>query len=742
MRFRRQNHLLQDAIDALDETLKRARGDVATAFSMLSPLELEFVTEEISSCISSRTYYLQNYHIIQPEVGGILMGLYPLWDLQWMIEEAIAKERELTGQSRVIVLKPRQSGGSEYANGVMCWCTFFTPYAYTMTVAQDPSTGGWMQRKVNLAWDHLPWWLRPERQYHSKGEFLEFNRKDESERSVNPGLGSVFVTTHAQRMSGVAIGRTIRNLHLTEVSRWPSGEVYTADIEPSMNAPDTMAICESTALGSDGFYHDLWQEAVEGDSDWKPVFLPVYRAKKFSLPIKPSQLPFVLTEIEAAAVARVQQEEGFTIQPEFFNWRRRRLKSAIKRTGFPYAHYESYPMTAREAFQSSGLCAFPRHKLDEQSGSCVRKPRWVGEIGFQGMHAAPKLHLNCLVDADGRYLPDIMLEKRENENRLYIWNKPEPSKTYYLSGDIGGSNAGNDFNVFEVFEAGSGSKPDVQVAEWVGYITPTDAAKVLYALGQYYNKCEVAVEYAKEGMLVANYLTNDLEYPSLYRPRSRDRVGKQLLSYLHWQTTGKTKPLIVSTMNEALLENTIIIRSEYLLNEMYKFSRDGQGYSGLGSHDDAVMSAAICLFCLRETMPELRSPATSDDAGQQSPTKSARGSGGPCVYGVYDPYFRLRSQTMDLSKAYEFIGQNPGWQIKEIRITKANTAYSPIFHGSGLENDLHRRGVESRDITPNMVQLWRGAKSGVESDARRLNAMLSGEEGGMSEGWYGAGMED
>lgn len=743
MRFNRQNKLLNDAIEALDQILRRAKGDIPTAWTLLSPLELEFITEEIGNCITSRTHYLQNWHIVQPETG-ILMGLYPMWDHQWMIEEAIQKERELTGQSRVIVLKPRQSGGSEYANAVMCHQTFFTPHAYTMTVAQDPGTASHMQRKVNLAWEHLPWWLRPERQYHTKGEFLEFNRSDEHERFTDPGLGSVFVTTHAQRISGVAIGKTIRNLHLTEVSRWPSGEVYTADIEPSMNAPDTMAICESTALGSDGFYYNLWQEAVDGDSDWKPVFLPVYRAKKFSLPIAPKDHPFVLTHMEAAIVARVQAEENFTIKPEFFNWRRRRLKAAIKRTGFPYAHYESYPVTPQEAFQSSGLCAFPRHKLDEQSAANVRRPSWVGEIMFRGMHTAPNLLLNTLIDERGNQIPGIALEKRETENRLYIWEKPKPNAAYYLSGDIGGSNAGNDFNVFEVWRAGNSSSPDVQVAEWVGYITPTDAAKVLYALGHYYNRCEVAVEYAKEGMLVANYLTNDLEYPNIYRPRSRDRVGKQLLSYLHWQTTSKTKSLIVATMNEALLEDTVVIRSAYLLGEMYKFSRDGTGYSGLSSHDDSVMSSCINVFCMRETMPELRSPATRDDAGNHSPTSSARQSGGAVVYGLYDQFFRLRTQTRDLGQAMDIIAQpiNRGWQIKPIPVTRANTAYSVVHHSSGPENDLYRQGVDSRDITPGMVQLWRGAKAGSESDATMLNDLIAGGmDGGMGSEW-GVGLGD
>ena len=733
MQLRRANKNLNEAIEALDQRLKEAKGNVAEAWTRLTPLELDFVTEEIAHCIKSRIYYLTSYHTIATERGEVT-SMCPMLDLQWVMEEAIEKDRQAKGWSKNIILKGRQTGGTEYANGVMCWCTFFTPYAYTMTVAQAPDTVSHIQRKVDIAWKSLPWWMQPEKKYNTKGEYLEFGRAKAS-TTEDAGLESVFVTTHAQRSSGVAIGRSVRFLHLSELSRWASGDIYTGDIRPSMNAPDTLAIAESTALGDGGFFYNLWKQATSGKSEWTPVFLPTYRARKYSLPIAQADRPFILTDIEKAHRERVLEEEKFKISDEFFNWRRAGIAESIELTGHPYSHLESFPITAREAFQSSGHGAFPRHKLDEQSDMNVRRPKWVGEISFRGMHAAPLLQLNDIT-------PDISLTARDMFNRFYMWEKPDSNQRYYTSADIGGCDIGKDFNVFEVFRAGSGMAPDVQVAEWVGYITPTDAAKTLYALGKYYNNSEIAVEYAKEGMLVANYLTSDLEYPNVYRPRSRDRVGKQLLSYLHWQTTGKTKPLLVTTMNESLIERTIVIRSEYLLNEMYKFSRDGQGWSGLGSHDDAVMSTMIGLFCLRETMPELRSPSMRDDAGNQSPTNSARPSAGAVIYGIYDQFFRLRTQTRDLSKAGELIAQNKGWQIKPIMVTKANTAYSLVHHSSGPENDLYRQGVDSRDILPGMVHLYRSARTGNESDARALNELVGGDEySGMGSEW-GSGLSD
>jgi hypothetical protein len=726
-RLNRANLLLNDALEVIDQRFHEAKRlqpkgsleeHTALAWTLLSQVELDFIQEETALCITDRVYYLTNYHVIANEQGQI-MCMNPLFDLQWLVENAIQKERAKTGQSKVVVLKPRQAGVTEYATGVMDHCTFFTPNSYTMSVAQDPDVAAHVQRKVSITYNALPWWMRPEIQYRAKGEYLEFNRKNFSDRTTDPGLGSVFVTTHAQRNTGAAIGRTIRNLHMTEVSRWPSGEVYTADIEPSMNASDTMAIAESTALGADGFFYNLWTEAMEGDSDWVPVFLPVYKARKFSLPLKPNQLPFKLTEIEQATRERVQEEENFLISDEYFNWRRRRIKSAIKRTGYPYAHLESYPLTASEAFQSSGICAFPRHKLDEQSQANLRRPRWVGEIGFRGLNAAPKLLMN-------EVRPEHALEKRETTNRLYIWEKPEPRSLYYLASDTAAGVQGGDYSTAQIIRAGAGRSPDVQVAEWVGYESPIMFAKILYALGYYYNRCEIAVEYAKEGMLTANYLMNDLEYPNLYRPRSRDRIGKQMASFLHWQTTSRTKPLLVAQMCEGLLEDTVVIRSRYLLDEMMKYSKLGSGYGALGGHDDACVAYCIALFCLRETLPELRVQPSFGDGGNTTPTVSARASGGAVIYGVYDGFMRLRTQTPNIDRAEEIVAEarklasksgptsaaarawGSGWGIKPIIVSKANTAYSIIHHGTGLESELFREyGLDSWDVLPGVVSRYR-----------------------------------
>lgn len=722
MRLHRKDPLLNDAITALDQRLVEAKHQLpkgsieeqtTLAWKLLASIELDFVKEEIGHCIDERAYYLQNYHVIHPE-KGVPTCMAPLYDLQWIVEEAIQRRIAEEGQAFIVILKPRQSGISEYSNGVMCWRTFFLPYSYTLTVAQDPPTAAWMQRKVNIAYDALPWWMRVERQYHNRGEYLEFNRKDQIDRSVDPGLGTLFVTTHAERDTGVAIGKTVRSLHMTEVSRWATGEIYTADVKPTLHAADTIAIAESTAWGANGFFYNLWRMANEGDeedTDWTPLFLPAYRDRKNTRKLRPKQIPFKLTDVEQGIKDRVLLEERFKIPDEFWNFRRRGIKESIGETGFPYGHYECFPVSPREAFQSSGNPAFVRHKLDDQEAN-IRKPFWVGEIGYQGMMAAPKIFLNEMLEDDGqggkRY-KDIKLETREYTNRLYIWEQPDAREAYYLAADAG-EGIGQDFSVIEVFRAGFERAPDVQVAEWVGFEPPEAFARICYALGFYYNRCEEAVEYNGPGRATADYLMTQIEYPNLYRPRNTDRVKGQFAAYMHWQTTVKTKPLLKAKMNETLLEDGIVIRSQYLLDELRGCEAENESFAALDGHDDAAMACVICLYCLRQTMPELRVQASSGDPINQSPTRGARVTGGSVVYGIYDSMFRLRSQTRELAKAQDFVAKNPGYSIKTIQVSKANTAYSEVHHGTGLANELYRQeGVDSWSISPSLVTEYAAA---------------------------------
>jgi hypothetical protein len=720
----RKNPEINDGIEALNDCLLRVNGDLEKAWESLSSDEMEFVESEISKCLD-RDYFLQNYYVIRTEHGET-RTLFPYWDHQSILAEAIDEENSSGEQCLIIVLKPRQAGITVWVSASMFHRTIFTPNTYTLTVAQNGDTSTAIFKMMNNAYQALPWWLRPEKLYKQEGSYLEFQTADEVRRMTNPGLNSVIQVDNAQKMTGVAIGRTYRCVHLSEVSRWPNADMFTADIEPSMNAKDEYGIMESTAFGREGLYYDHWAASLDGDTGWRPVFIPVYKIRKYidlgrGFMNKKHQTSLTLTLEEQSFTDRVRREEKYEIPQEFWAFRRQKLKASIRTTGAPWSHMESYPITPDEAFQASGICAFDRSSLIEQRTANICNPLWVGEIVLvnhqNGSVNTDKLRLV----ADGEVLPRRKGGLKEDKiflrkDRLWVWEWPEDNETYYVAVDSALGVPDGDYSVIEVFRLGLGGAPDEQVAEWWGHCPPHELARTAAALGFWYkgngSATEVAVEYQGPGITTGDKIRDELDYPNLYRPKYKDRVSAQYTPHFHWVTSSKTRDLIITEMNEALLSHSVVIHSETLIDEMLDFGTMDTGsgsmsvrYKGQGNHDDGVMAAQICLYCLRETNSQVRMVSSESQRELGNP-------GELHVYGVFDNLNRQRGQYYDKKVAEQVIVGMKGWKVNPVLICKANTLYSPIYHASGAEHDLRFKfGLRSEQILPDVISAYRRSMS-------------------------------
>jgi hypothetical protein len=504
--------------------------------------------------------------------------------------------------------------------------------------------------------------------------------------------------------------------HNSEVSRWPDDGLFEADIKPSLRARDTYEVMESTGYGRQGFFYEHWRGSVEGDTGYRALFIPVYRSRKYYLPFsrkspeKNATLrnAFTLREEEIKFSERVKKEEKFDIPKEFWNFHRKGMiaaKTASSKTGF----IESYPLTPAQAFQASGICAFDRESLEEQEMKYVCKALWAGEISLGSDNRTPN------TDMIHEVADDEILAKRKGErpsNRLHIWEMPQPGATYYIGSDSALGVVGGDYSVAEVFRAGEGTSSDVQVAEWWGHCPPQEFAKINIALGNWYGGAEIATEYQQAGITTGDKLV-ELDYPTLYRERMKDRPGGAYKPYFHFVTNVKTRESIIATMNEALLtrnrmdEPSVILRSEELLDEMTDFGSTGGRMEGQGNHDDSVMAAQICLYCMRETTTHLRGSANDDH-------RSGQESGDINVYGVFDNLGRQRGQYQDPERAKEMVVERPGWYVQPILICKANTLYSPIHDGHGAEHKLRfQYGMSGEEITPDLVHSFNAAHRAV-----------------------------
>lgn len=668
------------------------------AWESLDDDQMKFVADEIYKCKYDVLYYLANYHCIKDEHGNA-QTLWPLWPHQQIIYEAMDRCMKEKGWYRLIILKPRQCGGTVFSAAVTFHSTIFTERAFSLMMAQGKKTTAEIYRKVWDAYNSLPWWMRAERESKQQEIHIVFQREDEKERMADPGLASTLIISNAQEQAGVAIGRSIRFLHGSEVSRWPDSDIWTADIEPAMNARDTRAFLESTAYGRRGLFFHLWNAAESGESEeWTPVFIPVYRVPKYFIPVKKSE-GFTLTDDEKNLRDRVKSEENFTIPKGFFKWRRRKIKAAIHAQGDErgeFSHQEAYPVTPGEAFISSGSCAFPRKCLAEQEREFCRDPEWIGEIEYVGAEQPPILHLH-------KSTHEECMGKAKRENRLWVWEMPDENDAieYYIGADVASGTA-KDFSDAAVYRIGYGLDPNVQVAEWHGWINAAYFARVLAALGQWYHHAEIAVEYALDGITTGNELRLTLDYDALYRWRHLDKM-QVLTMYFHWLTNSKTRDDAINRMGQHLLDRTIVIRNRHTIQEMRDFGRfEGEFKAeGMDNTDDMVMANMICMAALYHSGKRQEFAEAAGIAGDGAKHAYLLPKT-PSLYQIVNQFGQVipiqetvtsidmgNQIITKMSKQYK-LDLSKQWRVIPIVVSKANTVYSVLWDQDGPESELAR----------------------------------------------------
>jgi hypothetical protein len=471
---------------------------------------------------------------------------------------------------------------------------------------------------------------------------------------------------------------------------------------------------ESTAYGRSGLYYNMWRAAESGKSIWRALFIPVYKVRKYFIPVLKSE-QFTLTPEEKGLRDNVKRNEQFTVPLGFFKWRRAEIIETINSTGSDETHFESYPVTPGEAFISSGFCAFPRKELSRQEKVNCCDPIAIGEIEYVGVEQPPILHMHPPT-------PDEIMEPATRFNRLWVWEMPEPDAEYYLSSDVGGGQDGNDFSDIQVYRLSSGQVNRHQCCEWHGHMNPSHLARVIAALGYLYNTCEAAVEYAQSGITACNELQWALDYPNIYRWKHLDKIGGTQTQHMHWMTTERTRSDAINRGNESLLDHSVEIRNKFLIEEMRDFgTEDGSGKAqGLSANDDSVLTFLINMGASSQSgkLDAMRD-AMAQGTGVASGAAASVMPNVPTRWSVVDHYARNVAEFNSKKEADDFIiatGKTHNvdlrnlWRSIPVIIQKANTIWSPVFDGQGAAHELYsQQGVDPRSQmeSPGIVEVYK-----------------------------------
>lgn len=245
--------------------------------------------------------------------------------------EAQLKE---TGKVRVLLLKGRQWGGSTYVGGRYFHIDTHNKGIRTFILTHDADATANLFGMVQRFYEHTPSELRPHLGASNRKELL-FDVLDSGYQVGTAGT------------KGVGRSNTIQLLHGSEVAFWPHADEHSAGILQAVpNAPGTEIILESTANGEGNFFHQQWNLAVAGKSDYIAIFIPWYWQKEYRSPVPEGFVP---------TIEELQYKKLYNLDLEQIVWRR---KKTVELKDDPALFKQEYPANPKEAFQFSKTESF------------------------------------------------------------------------------------------------------------------------------------------------------------------------------------------------------------------------------------------------------------------------------------------------------------------------------------------------------------------------------------------------
>ena len=213
----------------------------------------------------------------------------------------------------------------------------------------------------------------------------------------------------------------------------------------------------------------------------------------------------------------------------------------------------------------------------------------------------------------------------------------------------------SDYSAFHVLDIESLE----QVAEYKGRMSTRDYGNLLVNIATEYNNALLVIENNNIGWAAIQqvidreydnlfYMSKDLQIVDTQRHINNkiNRMEKQLVP--GFTLTSKTRPLVVSKLEEFFREKSVIVHSQRLIDELFVFIYNGSRAEAMsGYNDDLVMSYAMGLW-IRETALRLRAEGIQLQKKAMNSIASNQ--------GVYTPTNNQNdSWTMEVNKQKESI---------------------------------------------------------------------------------------
>lgn len=524
---------------------------------------------------------------------------------------------------RMIILKARQWGGSTLVQMYMAWVQLMLVEGRNSAIVAHLNSSSLNIRAMYMRMikNYPPKMLGlPDDAVISLAPF-NASHADYTIKRGREQVRNMIISVGSMQTPDSIRGADVGLVHFSEVGVWKKTEnrtpeeVIQATQSAVLNAPLTMVVMESTAKGENNLFHNEWRDAVEGNSDKVPVFVPWYEIEIYRKQFN--------DETEARNFARMilmAKDESYTkntrAEPGAYLWGLWQKGAPLEGINWyinqrkAYRDHDSmaseYPSDSVEAFAHSGTTVFDANKVDALLPMC-KPPVYRGEVRGKGTEGK---------DA----LKNVKFFKEQNGD-LRIWEMPDNSFKHYgryiVAVDVGGRGAKADWSVIVVIDRWprTEGKGDEIVAEWYGHIRHDLLAWKMAQIATFYCDALLVVEsntfetrnVDTEGEHSAYILDRIGQvYRNLYAREAAPESIRQGGRGRKWgfQTNMRTKPLIIDNLIRIVEDGLYTEREKDTLTEYRVYQRDNNGAMNAadGYHDDRLMARAIGLY-ISENMP-------------------------------------------------------------------------------------------------------------------------------------------
>lgn len=460
---------------------------------------------------------------------------------------------------RIIVLKARQMGISTIIEAIIYAFVSRMQGVNACVVADDLDGANYIFEMQKLFQEKLDNHLKP-RPKHSNEKKLAFQ-----------GLNSQIVIDTADNPN---VGRkyTFQFAHLTEVARWQKSldDLLTGLGHAVPNSMGTMIFLESTAKGYNEFY-DLWLKAINGGTDWIPIFLAWWEFPEYQMALENGNLYPIeninfVTPIAKDEFLKNEQEikKKYNLTNEQLNWRRWDI---VNNCGGDVNKFnQENPACWQDAFVATGDLYFNREALQRQE---IRKPLMVGNIIKEGI----------------RYI------FREDPAGLFkIYEFPKMGEQYVVSGDPAEGLEHGDKSAGIVIN----KRTNKTCCVYNHNIPPDRFEEDLIKMGYFYNEEIIACENNTYGYAINQGLYK--HYGRVYRKIKTKKGFTEPTLEIGYKTTSVSRPQMLAQLAEEIAENSTDLFDMDLIGQAWTFinnAKRGQPEAEKGKCDDLVMARAI-----------------------------------------------------------------------------------------------------------------------------------------------------